>query len=187
MYNNIQPGNVIRLYHLSMKYLVFILFLATLCSCKSQKAHDFNTLLDSAERKVFRILVADSMESSRLKALIAKKPALALSIGQKQHLELSKVIKEIDRTDVGDLQDGKPLKEASIKYYEALLKLKDIDILEAQLMAITLQGDTARAKKAQTDISNLAYKRLELHKVISTNDQANYQAKSKFEKINSIR
>jgi len=53
-------------------------------------------------------------------------------------------------------------------------------------MTITLQKDTAKAKKAAMDISDLPRKRLTIHKAISDSDQARQKVKSTFLRVNHI-
>ena len=170
-----------------MKYLITILLIATFFSCQSGRAREYNSLLDSTDRKVFRILVADSLESNRLKALVARKPDVAFSIGKKQANRLKSIIQEVDHKNVMGIDDADRLKKSTINYYKTILSLKELDILEAQLMTITLQKDTAKAKKAAMDISDLPRKRLTIHKAISDSDQARQKAKSTFLQVNHIR
>jgi len=169
-----------------MKYFITILFIPIFVSCQSGRAREYNSLLDSTDRKVFRVLVADSLESNRLEALVARKPELALSIGKKQASRLESIIQEVDHTNVMGIDDADRLKKSTTSYYKNILSLKELDILEAQLMTITLQKDTAKAKKAAMDISDLPRKRLTLHKAISDSDQARQKARSTFLQVNHI-
>lgn len=143
-----------------MKIFIILFLIATLSSCQSRRAREFNVLLDSTEQRVFWVLSADDTEQSRLRALVDQKPDRALSLGRKQARELTAIISELDRTNVNEIPDANHLKKCSFDYYEALLRLKQVDILEAELMRITLQNDTARARKAANDISDLIRKRI---------------------------
>ena len=80
-------------------------------------------------------------------ALIARKSNIALSIAKKQASELSDVIQEIENTDVREIGDADSLKKSTTNYDKTIFQLKELDILEAQLMAVTLQNDTEKRKK----------------------------------------
>lgn len=164
-----------------MKYITAIFFLV-LVSCQPRKAKEFDVFLDSTERKVYRILVGDSADDMRLKALIENRPDLAFSIGKRQADELSGVIREIERADVNDIKEAKELKQASIQYYQGLLDLKNVDILEAELM----KAGMAKARKAESDTLSFPRKRLEIHRIISQRDEAMHRARSRFEEANDL-
>lgn len=162
-----------------MKYITAIFFLV-LVSCQPRKAKEFDVFLDSTERKVYRILVGDSTDDMRLTALIENKPDVAFSIGKRQANELSGVIREIERADVNDIKEAKELKQASIQYYQGLLDLKNVDILEAERMKAGM------ARKAESDTFSFPRKRLEIHRIISQREWALHRARSRFEEANDL-
>ena len=165
-----------------MKYITLIIFLVSLVSCQFRRAREFKVFLDSAERKVYRTLVGDSLEDIRLKALIEMKSDEAFFIGKRQANELSNVIKEIENTDVNDIKEAKALKLAVINYYQGLLDLKNVDILEAELM----RADKEKARKAEIETFNLPRKRLQIHRTVRQREEAMHRARLRFEKVNDI-
>lgn len=169
-----------------MRYLLTLIVILILSSCGSGKARKFDELLDSTKREVFRILVADSTESRRLQALIDNNPAQALQIGKRQAAGLEAAIEKINQTDISALNDAYQLKITTVKYYQGLLKLKNLDVEEAELMAIQLNQGRSRSLKASTEIAGLVRKRLEIHRVISEVDHARMKAKKKFEQANGL-
>ncbi|SER26942.1 hypothetical protein [Pedobacter rhizosphaerae] len=169
-----------------MKYLFALLFISTLFSCQSRKAQKYATLLDSTERKVFHILIDKNVEDKRLEALIAKKPDLALALAKKQANALKEVVATMAKADVDDLQNAKPLKLITTDYYKSILRLKEMDIQEAQLMSISLERDHTKAQKAQEEAFELARRKLKMHRDLGTLDQARQVAMTKFKETNKI-
>ncbi|WP_207421158.1 hypothetical protein [Desertivirga brevis] len=78
------------------------------------------------------------------------------------------------------------LRESTIKYYQGLLRLKKIDILEAQMEALRLEVNSGSREKTINDIANLARKRLELHRNIGKFDEERWNARKNFEKVNDL-
>lgn len=168
-----------------LKFFSVILCIGILFSCQYRKAKEFDILLDLTEQKVQHIL-ADSIEQKRLEALVDQKPDVALFITEKQTKDLTTLIEKIDEQDVSDIPDANLLKDMVADYYKELRRMKELDVLDAQLMALTLQSDTAKATKAQMEITKLRGKRLELHRIIGERDRAKHKAKTKFEQANNI-
>lgn len=169
-----------------MKYLLVLMFVISLVSCRSGEARKFYTLLDSTEKKVFRILVADSAEKQRLIALVDKQPETASALAKQQVAELSRVINELERVNVNHIKDATPLKLNTVNSYKGMLQLKEADVIEAQLLALTLKDDVKQKEKATSGTVDLIRKRLKIHKFISESDSLKYNAKLKFEETNRI-
>lgn len=170
-----------------MKYLFALMTLALLASCQSRDAQDFNKLVDSTDKKVFRILVSDTTEKLRLNALIDKNPDVAISLAKKQVDDLSSLINRFDKINVENIKDATPFKTTTISSYKGLLQLKEADIREAELLALSLNSDSTKAQRSETGIIDLIRKRLEIHRVIGESDSIRYNAKLKFEKTNKLR
>ncbi|UZT97922.1 hypothetical protein ODZ84_22595 [Chryseobacterium fluminis] len=163
-----------------MKYLISSFLIPLLLSCQSGEARSFERLLDSTEQKSLRILISDGQEKKRLEALVRNRPDIALSIGKQQTTELAGLIHEIEKADVSGVQNADMLKKNILDYYKGLLQLKNLDLAEAELMVISLGKDTAIARKATINISNLPAKRLQVYKGISESDLAIQKARKKF-------
>lgn len=170
-----------------MKYFIALLIIITAASCRSRKANDFNNFLDSAERKAYRILVADSIEIRRLDALVDKRPQIALSLAKEQAAGLNKLIDTIGQFNIDGIKDAAPLKKNAIDYYKALLRLKDMDMQEAEAIAITIHNDTAKVKKPEVDMLAFTRKRVDIHRAIGDADNARYNSQLRFRKVNGIK
>lgn len=155
-------------------------------ACHSPKAKEFNTLIDSADRKAFVILVADSSEDVRLQALINRKAVTAIKVATDQANQLKSLITEIESFPVTEISDAKRLKQSTAAYYKLLLQLKNLDIREAQLMAGTLDQNSGEAKKAQDDMSALRNERVKTYKLVNQSEQEKYKAKLAFQKNNHL-
>jgi hypothetical protein len=170
-----------------MKYLFALLFISTLFSCQSRKAQNYLSLLDSTDRKIFRILIDKQVEDKRLEALIADKPDLALSLAKQQVDSLKTEIAKVESLHIDHLPDALPLKKSVRDYYNTVLRLKEVDIMEAQLLSGTLSKDTIKAQKAQSELINLARKRLTIHTELGNLEQQRNRAKVKFEETNGLK
>lgn len=117
-----------------MKYLFFILTIISLQYCHPNQSRKFDLFLDSIENKAVSTLISDGSEKKRLKALVEERPAEAISITHRQVTALTELIENIKNTDVRGIKDAEILKLKTVAYYEALLAIKKIDLVEAELM-----------------------------------------------------
>ncbi len=169
-----------------MKKLIFIFIIATLSCCNSGEARSFEKVLDSADKKSFRILVSDDLEEKRLQALVDKKPDVATSIAKKQIKELTALIDDIAKKDVSGLEGGVVLQEKALNYYRGYLQLKKVDLNEAELMTISMGEDTTMVTTAVSNMSHVPFNRMKIYRIITENDQAMHTERQKFKETYNI-
>lgn len=170
-----------------MKYLFFILMIISIQYCHPKQAGKFDLFLDSIENRAIRTLISDGSEKKRLRALVDKKPAEAISSTNLQIKALTELIEKIKITDVTGIKDAEILKLRTIAYYEALLALKKIDLTEAELMLESLKNDSITARQANMQIAELPTKRLKIYERLAAIDLNMVKERGRFNESNDIR
>lgn len=169
-----------------MKLINAFLISLILSSCQSKQAVHLQNVIDSTDKKVYQVLNADSIEGARLRAFIDKQFPLALEIGRNQVGEITTDIKSVNDIDVQHLSEAEPYKNYSIEYYKALLKLKELDVLESNLMLTMLKNDTSQVRLAADQFDSLPRKRVSIHNIIGKADEQRHKAKVKFRTANGL-
>jgi|GEM_PF-3968919 len=163
-----------------MKYSAFIILLF-LTACKDHEAQKFCDDLEAAEQRVYQIMVSDGAEKKRLQALVDGQPQLAKEITLGQINGLDRIIGEIQRYDVDDIDSARAVKKSTLSYYRAYRGYKLLDTVDAYLLRQSLHNinnvqqttafrrskiaETARVEKLDLTRNRLIEKFKLLHRI----------------------
>ncbi|MCX2494613.1 hypothetical protein OQX63_14085 [Pedobacter sp. PF22-3] len=169
-----------------MNNLIAISLVLLFASCRSQNAVKFRNETDYIEKQAFKILVADSLEGMRLRAIQGKKPEAALKIAKEQRALMQELCNKIGEMDINNVPEAESFKNANLNYYKLFLTLKDIDIMEAKLLMDIASNDKANAQKATEILYSLTDKRLNINDRIIQAAKEMSNARASFSKANKI-
>lgn len=172
-----------------MRFGIFIttLLFITMSSCVSSKATEFKESLAQSERKAFDIILGkEGWGEKKLKYLIDDNYKGALAAVDQQGAEFDKLIAAIKKLSSEGIDEAKPLKQASIAYYEALKDLHQFDrkeIMQQELLA-TLKGD--ERNEVIDNLLALAKQKKLLYAAVYKKEALVYTATEKFNAANGF-
>jgi len=168
---------------------ILLALLLSLISCQSKKAAHLNTVLVSAERAVFNMMVGkNGLNEKKLKFVIDGDFKCALQMVDEKERSFNQIIKKINAAETSDIKYGNALKKAAISYYETIKQLEISDRQEITIQQLSQNKanteqlrDSAIAKQGQL----LKYK-LEMRKLINKKEKQLSEIQKQFNSVNHL-
>lgn len=173
-----------------MRFSIFItafLFI-TMSSCVSPKASDFKESLAKSERQAFDIILGkEGFGEKKLNYLINNDYKGAIAAVEQQAKEFDKIINDINTLSTDGISEGKPLKKASVAYYQALKELHGFDRKEIEQQALLQTLKNNELNTATDDLMTLAKHKKSLYTAVYEKEALLHKATEKFNAANGFK
>ena len=168
--------------------ILLVLLILSLISCQSKKAAHLNTVLGSAERAVFNIMVGkNGLNEKKLKCVIDGDFKCALQMVDEEEQAFNKIINNINAAETNDIKYGNALKKAAVSYYKAVKQLEVFDRHEIIVQQQSQKANTEQLRdNATTKLGQLLNSRLEMRKLINKKEKQLAEIQKQFNSVNRL-